>query len=167
MNENLWKNIETIDNEEQKINETLEKKEDLIALWIIETIDKQISDTDIDLAVDRENNKFYFIANSKEALNIWFDLNKLPEFWAIMIKLFNHDIQLFGSLYWRSIAEDTWAIDWFEEKFISDWDFSKNEIEEIFVFVMKAKWIPMEDWKLESTVCKWWSNNSCKEALGK
>ena len=57
--------------------------------------------------------------------------------------------------------------DWLEKKIIKDSDFnlSKNDIEEIFTFIMKTKNIPMEDWKLESTICKWWVNQNCKEAL--
>lgn len=31
---------------------------------------------------------------------------------------------------------------------------SKNEIEEIFVFIMKVKWIQKEDWDIKSTICR-------------
>jgi len=163
--EKFWENFETIDNEQQKINETLDKKEDLVALGVIEAIDKQIPNIDLDLAIDRENNKYYFISNWNDHLNISIDFKDLPEIWSILVKLLNNDIHLFWDLNWRSIAKDTMMPDWLEEKFISDWKLTKNEIEELFIFVMNAKWIPMEDWQLEDTICKWWVNNACKQAL--
>jgi len=161
------KEYEIIDNESKKINEKLDKKEELIALWVLETIDSQIPNTDIDLAFDKENNKYYFISNSNESLNIWIDFNNLVELWSILVKLFNNNIQLFWDITWRSIAKDSLMLDWLEEKFVTSNNFSKNEIEELFIFVMKTKWIPMEDWKLESSICKWWVNNACKQALWK
>ena len=165
MKENFWENFEKIDNE-KIINEKLDNKQEAIALWILKVIDIEIPNIDIDLAYDKKEDNYYILANN-EALNIPIKLNNLPKFWAIMVKLFNKNIQLFWDLTWRSIAEDTWMPDWFEKKIIKDSDFnlSKNDIEEIFTFVMKSKNIPMEDWKLESTICKWWVNQNCKEAL--
>ena len=168
MSEKLWKSFEQIDNEEQKINEQIEKKEDLIALWVLETIDRQIPNVDIDLAIDRENNKYYFISNNKESLNIPLDLNQLPEIWSVLVKIFNNDIQLLWDLTSRSIAKDSLMPDLLEEKYIKNDKLSKNEIEELFIFVMKSKWIPMEDWQLEETVCANWNvTNECKQALWK
>jgi hypothetical protein len=44
---------------------------------------------------------------------------------------------------------------------------TKNDIEELFVFIMKVKWIPIEDWKLEDSICKWWISIKCKQTLWK
>ena len=168
MSEKLWNWFEKIDNENLKISEQLDKKEDLVALWIIETIDKQIPNVDIDLAIDRENNKYYFIANNKESLNISFDLNQLPEIWSVLVKLFNNDIQLFWYIKSRSIAKDSLMPYWLEEMYITSNDFTKNDIEELFVFIMKSKWISMEDWQLERAVCaNWHITDECKKALWK
>ncbi len=168
MSEKFWEQFEQIDNEQQKINESLDKKEDLIALWILNTIDTQIKDIDIDLAIDRENNKYYFIANWKESLNIAIDLNELPEIWSILVKIFNNDIQLLWSITSRSITKDSLMPDWLEEKYITNNSFTKNDIEELFVFVMKSKNIPIEDWSIEETVCANWNvTNECKQDLWK
>ncbi len=165
MKENFWENFEKIDNE-KIVNEKLDNKQEAIALWILKVIDVEIPDIDIDLAYDKKEDNYYILANNK-ALNIPIKLNNLPKFWSIMTKLFNKNIQLFWDLTWRKIAEDTWMIDWLEKIIIKDNDFnlSKNDIEEIFTFVMKSKNIPIQDWKLESTICKWWVNQNCKEAL--
>lgn len=47
------------------------------------------------------------------------------------------------------------------EKFLN-----KNEVEEIFVFLMNIKWIKKEDWEIEATICrKNTITDECKEAL--
>ena len=169
--EKLWATQapEIIDNENEKINKTLEKKEDLIALWILEAIDIQIPNHDIDLSVDRKNDKFYFISWDK-ALNIPLDLKNLPKIWRILVELFNNNIQLSWDLTWRSINADTMMPNWLEKSFINSQDniFTKNDIEELFIFTMKTKNINIEDWEVENTVCADANvNNECKQALWK
>ncbi len=168
-NEKIWNNLEVIDNE-KKVDEKLQNLEDNQALWLLKLLDVQIPNIDIDLAVDREDKKYYFLSNywkgNQQVLDIPLEFNKLTKLWDLLVKLFNNDIQLFWSLHWRSIWKDTWMPDGLEEKFIESWDFTKNDIEEIFVFVMNSKWISMNDWNIEETICK----NSkvtgeCKEAL--
>lgn len=161
--------FEIIDNESKKINEKLDKMEENAAIDLLNRIDAKVP-FDIDLAFDRENNKYYFIWNEKNSMNVALDFKELEEIWNVLVEALNKDVQLFWSLYGRSLAEDTWTPDGLEKKLIeTTWsNFSKDDIEEIFVFIMKTKWIPMEDWKIEETVCANWAvNDECKQALGK
>ena len=167
MAEAFWENFEKIDNEKEQINKTLEKKEDLVALWVLEAIDIQIPNHDIDLAIDKQNNKFYFISWDK-ALNISFDLKNLPKAWKVLVELFNNNIQLSWDLTMRSINADTMMPNWLEKNFVNSQNsiFTKNDIEELFIFTMKTKNINEEDWEIEDTVCANSNvNNECKEAL--
>lgn len=133
-------------------------------------MDAQLSkyNIDIDLAVDRssEKNKYYFISG-KEVLNIPLEYEKLISVWNILLQLFSTDIQLVWDLYYRWIFEDTWKPDGFEKVLVEsihkNREFSKNEIEELFIFVMKSKGINIENWKIESSICKNNDpNNDCK-----
>ena len=82
-------NHEIIDNEQRNIIEALEKKEELVALWILTSIDNQIKDYDVDLCIDNSNNKYRFIVNNKIALDIPLDLNQIPEMWKYLVEIFN------------------------------------------------------------------------------
>ncbi|QFR39715.1 hypothetical protein A9Q91_05900 [Candidatus Gracilibacteria bacterium 28_42_T64] len=82
-------NTEIIDNEQAKIIEALDKKEELVALGILTGIDNQIPDYDIDLSIDRTNNTYRFIVDNKLALNIELNLNQIPEMGKFLVEIFN------------------------------------------------------------------------------
>ena len=166
--EQFWENFEKIDDESVKINEMLDGKEQDLALLILNSVDNLIPDVDIDLAFDKENNNYYFISNNTNSLNIPFDITQLIDAWYTLAQLFKTDIQLLWSLFDRSIKSDTWRVVWAEETIINDdkLGFEKNDIEELFIFVMKSKGINTEDWEIAREICANWEvNNDCKEAL--
>jgi len=167
LNNKTLHEFEEIIEPERIVQEKIEKNK-TDALDIVKDIDNKISGHTIDLAHDNKNNKFYFIWNNETSLNIPLSIKQVNELWEIIIKLFNTDIQLFGSLFNRAIAEDSWVPDWAEEKFINNKisSLSKNDIEELFVFVMETKKIPKDDWEIASQVCANWSiTDECKQAL--
>ncbi len=161
--------IEILDNETtlKQANQKLEKKERDLAINILKEIDSKVT-PDIDLVYNDSLNKFNFIWNEKILLNISLDIWQLNILSKMLPDLFNMDIQLFGSLFGRSISEDTWKPDWIEKNFITTTDssFTKNEIEELFIFIMKTRGISLEDWEIANTVCANWNiTKECKLAL--
>lgn len=81
--------------------------------------------------------------------------------------LWHYPLRLDWDLYSRKMIHDTLLPDYFDEIFIDNKEskLSKNEIEEIFIFIMNIKWIKKEDWNIASTVCK--NNNVTEECKGK
>ncbi|MDD4151995.1 MAG: hypothetical protein PHR68_05240 [Candidatus Gracilibacteria bacterium] len=82
----------------------------------------------------------------------------------------DYSLKLNGDLISRSILINNSILpDYFDDNIINakESKLSKNEIEEIFIFIMNIKGIKKEDWNIASTVCK---NNTvtekCKDKLG-
>lgn len=147
--------FEKIDNERKEINWKLDLKEKSIAIEILNKVDANVP-FDIDLIYNNQNKKYYFIWNEKISLNIPLKFKDLNKIWDILIKIWNKDIQLFWDLYWRTISENTWLPNLIENEIVSNKkaNLSKNEIEELFIFIMKVKWIPINDWQIDDSVCK-------------
>jgi len=164
---------EKTDNELSKIEAKYESKENLVALWILQSIDKQIPEYDIDLAFDSNSKKYYFVAsdlgtnNYREKLTIPLNIQQVEEVGEILAKIFNKNIVLSWDLHSRFIHEDTWKPDGIEEWYASTVknDLTKWEIEELFTFTMKTRNIAMEDWELSWPICKWAYDNTCKQEL--
>jgi len=139
----------------------------------------------VEIESNTNKDKFNFKINWKK-LNILLNIEQLEQIWealvlllnkniqseqalGILVSLFNNDIQLFGDLWNRSIAKDSFMLDWFEERYIENSKTSlwKNDIEELFIIIMKAKWVPMDKWKIEKEVCHNGEvNDACRQALG-
>jgi len=146
-------NREVIDNEQTNIIEALDKKEDLVALWALTSIDHQIPDYDIDLSVDRINNKYRFIVDNKLALDIPLNLNQIPEMWKFLVEICNKidsaeleydmffpndyvDIQIdWDTMFWKLWFDKTvlstetmWELFWKENA-------PNDKIREVFKFI--------------------------------
>ena len=155
-------NHEIIDNEQKNIMEALEKKEDLVALWILTSIDNQIPNYDLDLSIDKSSNKYRFIVDHKIALDIPLDLNQISEIWKFLVEIFNKidsaeleydlffpddfaDIQIdWDTMFWKFGFDKTvlgtesmQALFWKES-------FPNDKIREIFKFISTIRNNPEE-----------------------
>ena len=157
--------FELLNNEDKKVNKLLDKWQIETITWIIATIDAQIKWYDIDLAVDRENNEYYYIWNKTNSLRIKLTMENLVEVWWVLVDLFKNDLKLVWNIHERKIVNNQ-LLDW--RTFVSNWEYglTKNDIEELFVFVMNTKWIEKDDWEIENSVCANWNvNDECLNAL--
>lgn len=83
--------------------------------------------------------------------------------------LWDNKLSLNWDITGRSIIKNSSVLPvWFDDKIAKTTNkvLSKNDVEEIFVFLMNVKWIKKEDWKISSTIC---ANNvitdECKDDL--
>ena len=170
MTAELPKSFEIIDNENPQIIEKLWTEEEKMALSTIKVIDKIVLWHDLDLAIDREKNRYYFVWDKKIALNIPLSFDKLIDLWTTLTTLFKSDkIQLAWDKYWRSIYTDKSLVPLaMEDELIKNWmsNLSKNDIEELFVFVNRIKWVNINNWEIDNTICANWKiNQECINAL--
>lgn len=169
----------TIDKEKhhKKIKELHEKslkvQEKYNALVKIADLSKQIWEThNVKVAISPKEWD-YFLQIDWNNLDIAIkSLNKLDTIISIIEKwvktkevnsfkkstwLWDNTLSLNWDLNFRNISiNDSILPTWFDSKLVDSKDkiLSKDEVEEIFKFIMNIKWIKKEDWDIESSVCR-------------
>lgn len=128
----------------------------------------QINWNNLDISINSQEK----LENISKALEKWLLIetdNSIE--WKIKKQtwLWDYSLKLNWDLTSRNIIINNSLLpDYFDDNIINNKEskLSKNEIEEIFIFIMNIKWIKKEDWNIASTICK---NNTvtekCKDKL--
>jgi len=123
---------------------------------------------------ERDEKGFLYAVVNWEKLNIAFrDPQKLIDTLLVIDHALKTDnkIFLYGYLHWRFIVE---KLPFFENLFkkksvtlIQSWwnKTDKNNIEELFIFIMNQKWIDSSKWIIKWPICKWPIDEACINAL--
>jgi hypothetical protein len=184
--------VDIIDTESvtQKLKTLESNIQHTLAIGIIKWLESTIENTnyDLDLAIDRENNKYYIISGIY-SLNIPLSFDTLVGMLKLIIKGLNanewrEELLLRWKENKRTIIGDwgylnkshkvLWNVEQTHgtiiengvEKFVNQTKMEKNnnKTEEIYKFIQSVKWVPIEEWDIK-WVCNWPINNECKKWL--